>query len=144
MAVQGHSPNSRLALRAIEIASTRELDGFRDVCAPDVVLSFPFHPNGAETHHGVEEMIKQFSVEKAFQTFSLEAVNLYDNGEVIVVEGRSHGTYKSGRPDYRNHYIFVIQCKDGRITHWNEFFNPLEAMKQNYGKPKPEKAVHDE
>lgn len=143
MAVQAKTPNSRLALRAIEIASERELESFREVCAPDVVLGFPFHPNGAETHHGVEAMIKQFSVEKAFQAFSLEAVNLYDNGDVIVVEGRSHGTYKSGRPDYRNHYIFVITCKDGRITHWNEFFNPLEAMKQNYGNPKPEKVMRN-
>jgi ketosteroid isomerase-like protein len=143
MAVQANTSNAKLALRGIQIASDRDLEAFRDVCAPDVVLSFPFHPNGAETHHGVDEMIKQFSVEKAFQTFSLEALNLYDNGDVIIIEGRSHGTYRSGRPDYRNHYIFVITCKDGRITHWNEFFNPLEAMKQNYGKPKPEKAVRD-
>lgn len=41
------------------------------------------------------------------------------------------------------HYIFLIKCKDGRITHWNETLNPLEAMKQNYGNPRPEKVLTD-
>lgn len=133
------SPNAQLALRALACASDRNLEGFRTECAPDIVLDFPFHPNGAETHHGVEEMIKQFSVEKVFQTFSIEAVELFDCGDKIIIEGRSHGTYRSGRPPYTNHYIFIMTCKNGRVARWQEFFNPLEAMKQNYGKPRPEK-----
>jgi ketosteroid isomerase-like protein len=133
------SPNAKIALRGLECASSRNLEGFRDVCAPDVILDFPFHPNGAESHHGVEAMIQQFSVEKVFETFRIDAVDLIDGGDRIVVEGRSHGTYRSGRPPYENHYQFVITIRDGRIARWSEFFNPLEAMKQNYGKPKPVK-----
>jgi ketosteroid isomerase-like protein len=135
------SPNARLALRALACASERDLEGFRTVCAPDVVLDFPYHPNGPETHRGVEEMIKQFSVEKVFETFRIDAVDLVDGGDCIIVEGRSHGTYRSGRPPYVNHYVFVITCRDGKIVQWKEFFNPLEAMKQNYGKPRPAKDV---
>lgn len=133
------SPNALVALRGLECASIRNLEGFRDVCAPDVILDFPFHPNGPESHHGVEAMIQQFSVEKVFETFRIDAVDLIDGGDRIVVEGRSHGTYRSGRPPYDNHYIFVITVRDGRIARWSEFFNPLEAMKQNYGKPRPQK-----
>jgi ketosteroid isomerase-like protein len=129
------SPNAQLALRALACASDRNLEGFRIECAADVVLDFPYHPNGPETHYGVEEMIRQFSVEKVFLEFRIDAVDLFDCGDRIVIEGRSHGTYRSGRAPYINHYLFLITCKDGRVSQWREFFNPLEAMKQNYGKP---------
>jgi len=60
---------------------------------------------------------------------------------VVIVEGRSRGTYRSGRPDYVNHYLFVLSFRNGKLTRWREFFNPLEAMKQNYGKARPEKGT---
>ncbi|MDX6008165.1 nuclear transport factor 2 family protein [Cupriavidus necator] len=133
------SPNARLALRALACASERNLEGFRTCCAPDIVLDFPFHPNGAQTHYGVDEMIREFSVEKVFETFRIDPQEVLDCGDKIIIEGRSHGTYRSGRPPYGNHYIFIMACKDGKVTHWKEFYNPLEALKQNYGKPRPEK-----
>lgn len=133
------SPNAQLVLRAMDHASNRNFEAFHEVCAADVLLSFPYHPNGAQSWRGVDALIREFSVEKVFQTFRIDVEDIFDCGDTVIVEGRSHGTYKSGRPPYENHYLFCITCKDGKIVHWNEFFNPLEAMKQNYGKPRPEK-----
>lgn len=132
------SPNAELVLRALKYASDRELEGFRETCAEDVVLHYPFHPMGPKTFHGVDRMIRQFSAEKVFATFAIWAEELYDLGDTIIMEGRSHGTNSNDLPDYDNHYIFVVRCKDGRIVEWTEFFNPLEAMKQGYGVKKPE------
>jgi ketosteroid isomerase-like protein len=136
------SPNAELAVRAVAYQGDRDFDALRKISAPDVALDFPYHPNGAETHHGVDEMIKQFSVIKVFQTFKIEIVDVFDTGgDIVIVEGRSRGTYKSGRPDYTNHYLFVLSFANGKLTRWREFYNPLEAMKQNYGKPRPDKTV---
>jgi ketosteroid isomerase-like protein len=133
------SANAQVALRGIKVASDRTLEGFRDVCRADIEMNMPFHPNGPFTTRGVEAMIKEFGVEKVFETFSLDPVDLFDCGDRIVIEARSRGTYRSGRPDYCNHYLFVLTIRDGRIARWDEFYNPLEAMKQNYGKPRPDK-----
>lgn len=136
------SANADLAVRAVLYQGDRDFDGLRSISDPDVVLDFPYHPNGAELHYGVDEMIKQFSVINVFQTFKIEVVDVFDTGgETVIVEGRSRGTYKSGRPDYTNHYLFVLSFRDGKLTKWREFYNPLEAMKQNYGKPRPDKAA---
>lgn len=131
------SPNGELAVRAVTCQGDRDFDGLRAMSAADVVLDFPYHPNGAELHHGVDAMIKQFSVINVFQTFGIDIVDVFDpGGHTVVVEGRSRGTYKSGRPDYTNHYLFVLTFSNGKLARWREFYNPLEAMKQNYGKPR--------
>lgn len=135
-----HSPNGELAVRAVLLQGDRDFDGLRAISAADVVLDFPYHPNGAELHHGVDEMIKQFSVINVFATFKIDIVDVFDTGgHTVVVEGRSRGTYKSGRPDYTNHYLFVLSFRDGKLARWREFYNPLEAMKQNYGKQRPDR-----
>ena len=124
------TPNAALALRGVAYASARDLEGFRQVCAPDVVLDYPFHADGAQRHVGVQEMIAQFSVIQIFETFRIDVVDLFDCGETVIVEGRSHGTCRNGRPPYENHYLFVLRCRDGRIVEWREFYNPLEVLKQ--------------
>lgn len=132
------SANAELAVRAVTLQGDRDYDGLRALAAPDVVLEFPFHPNGAERHEGADALIAQFSVLEAFETFRIEVVDVFDTGaDTVIVEGRSRGTYRSGRPDYNNHYLFALSFADGKLSRWREFFNPLEAMKQNYGKPRP-------
>lgn len=142
MTTSTRSPNAELAIRGVTYQGNRDFDGLRAISAPDVVLDFPYHPNGAEIHHGIDELVKQFSVLRAFQTFKIDIDDVFDTGgDTVIVEGRSHGTYKSGRPPYENHYLFVLSFADGKLTRWREFYNPLEAMKQNYGKPRPEKTA---
>ncbi len=132
--------NADLAARAVVLQGERDFDALRAICDPDVVLEFPYHPNGPVEHRGVDAMLGQFAVLAAFETLEIQPVQIFDTGgDVVVVEGRSRGTYRSGRPDYVNHYLFVLSFRDGKLTRWREFFNPLEAMKQNYGKPRPEK-----
>lgn len=132
--------NAELAARAVVLQGERDFEALRAICDPDVVLEFPYHPNGPAEHRGVDAMLGQFAVLAAFETLEIWPVQVFaTGGEEVVVEGRSRGTYRSGRPDYVNHYLFVLSFRDGKLTRWREFFNPLEAMKQNYGKPRPEK-----
>ena len=132
------SENAQLATRAVILQGERDFAGLRAISDPDVVLEFPFHPNGPAEFHGIDAMIEQFGVLAAFQTLEITPIDVFDTGgEVVIVEGRSFGTYRSGRPPYENHYLFVLSFRDGKLTRWREFFNPLEAMKQNYGKPRP-------
>lgn len=135
------SPNVALALRAIKIASDRELERFREICAPYVIVNMPYHPAGSKTVHGIDQMIRTFKAEETFATFSLWAEKVYDLGDTVFIEGRSHGTNSNDLPDYNNHYMFVVRCDNGKIVEWTEFYNPLEAMKQGYGQPREKKTL---
>ena len=133
------SPNAQLAVKAAIAQGDRDFGLLREMSAPDVVLEFPYHPNGPAEHHGVDAFISTISILNVFETFKIEVEDVFDTGgEVVIVEGRSRGTYRSGREDYVNHYLFALSFRDGKLTRWREFFNPLEAMKQNYGKARPE------
>jgi ketosteroid isomerase-like protein len=123
------SLNGALAARAVRLQGQRDFVGLRSVMDADVVLEFPFHPNGAEVHHGADELIRLFSIINVFDTLSIEPVAVFDTGsDTVVVEGRSVGTYRSGTANYANHYLFVLTIRDGKITRWREFYNPLPAI----------------
>lgn len=132
--------NAKLAVKVVLFQGDRDFDALRAASAPDVTLEFPYHPTGPKFFTGVDAMIKEFSVINVFQTFKIDVIDVFDTGgDTVIVEGRSRGTYKSGRPDYTNHYLFVLSFADGKLTRWREFYNPLEAMKQNYGVPREAK-----
>lgn len=130
-----------LAAKLVTFQGDRDFVSLKAASQPDVVLDFPYWPTGPQTFTGVDMMIKQFSVINVFQTFKIDVIEVFDTGgDTVIVEGRSVGTYKSGRPDYTNHYLFVLSFRDGKLSRWREFFNPLEAMKQNLGKPRAPKS----
>lgn len=130
-----------LAAKLVTFQGDRDFDSLRAAAQPDVILEFPYWPTGAKQFTGVDALIKQFSVINVFKTFKIDIVQVFDTGgDTVIVEGRSVGTYKSGRPDYNNHYLFVLSFRDGKLSRWREFFNPLEAMKQNLGNPPKPKA----
>ena len=108
MAITTHaSANAMLVLRAIKIASDRELESFRDICAPYVVVNMPFHPAGMKTFHGIDQMIRTFRAEETFATFALWAEKVWEAGDTVFVEGRSHGTNANDLPDYNNRATLI-------------------------------------
>lgn len=140
MGAEGLEGHAALAVKAVQAQGARDFDALRAMCAPDMVLEFPYHPAGPAVHHGVDAFIAAISVLNVFATFAITVERVFaTNGADVVVEGRSRGTYRSGRADYVNHYLFVLSFEQGRLIRWREFFNPLEALKQNFGKqPSPE------
>ena len=125
-----NTENAALAAQAVRYQGQRNFAALRSVVSHDVVLEFPFHPDGAETHEGADEMIRLFSVIEVFDKLEIEPIRVFDPGNgTVIVEARSVGTYRSGSPEYRNHYLFIMSIENGLITRWREFYNPVEAIK---------------
>lgn len=130
--------NAELAVLAIRYQGERDFASLHAMSADDAVLDFPYHPKGPRVYHGRDEMIRKFRVIEIFDTFRFDVVQVFEtDGEEVIAEARSCGTYADGRAPYKNHYIFVLQFADGKLTRWREFFNPLEAMKHGYAQPCP-------
>jgi len=80
------SENAQLATRAVILQGERDFAGLRAISDPDVVLEFPFHPNGPAEFHGIDAMIEQFGVLAAFQTLEITPIDVFDTGgEVVIV-----------------------------------------------------------
>jgi ketosteroid isomerase-like protein len=128
--MSGFSEDAALAAQAVILQGERNYAALREIVAPDVVLEFPFHPNGAEIHHGADKMMELFRIIDVFDTLVIEPIQVFDAGNGnIIIEGRSVGTYRSDTPDYQNHYLFVFTIECGKITLWREFYNPIEAIR---------------
>ena len=63
--------------------------------------------------------------EGSFDRFEIEVDTTYPgaDGETIVVEYRSDGTYKDGGA-YANRYVGIFRVRAGAIVFWREYHNP--------------------
>jgi ketosteroid isomerase-like protein len=126
------SPNATVALKALAALGARDFDALRALLSPDVRLEWPYHPSGEPVViDGADALIAATRVVEVFQSLDLRVIDVVEQASAnrTIIEARSEGTYANGRPSYKNHYIFVLTVRDGKITEWREFYNPLEVMK---------------
>ena len=62
----------------------------------------------------------------SFDRFAIEVDTMYPaaDGETIVVEYRSNGTYKHDGTTYANRYVGIFRVRAGSIAFWREYHNP--------------------
>jgi ketosteroid isomerase-like protein len=132
MSASTASPNASIALKALAALGARDFDALRTLLAPDVRLDWPYHPSGEPVViEGADALIAATRVVEVFQSLQIRVIDVVEQPSTdrTLIEARSEGTYANGRPSYQNHYIFMLTVKDGKITQWREFYNPLEVMK---------------
>ena len=132
MATSTTSPCAAIAVKALATLAERDFDALRALLSPDVRLDWPYHQSGEPVVlTGSDAFIDATRVVEAFQRLDIEVCNIVEEAGTgrSIVEARSVGTYANGRPAYTNHYIFMLTVRDGKITEWREFYNPLSVMK---------------
>lgn len=133
------SATSQIAVQALNLLSARDFDGLRAILSPNVRLDWPYHYSGSPVViEGADAFMDAVRVIKVFQELEIVLVDVNELNQTgtTIIEARSRGTYSTDRPNYTNHYIFVLTVVDGKVTVWREFYNPLEVIKAN---AKPEK-----
>jgi ketosteroid isomerase-like protein len=126
------SPNVSIALKALDALGARDFDALRALLSPDVRLEWPYHPSGEPVViESAGALIEATRVVEVFRSLDIRVVDVVEQPSAgrTIIEARSEGTYANGRPSYKNHYLFMLTLKDGKITEWREFYNPLEVMK---------------
>ncbi|AEI81825.1 hypothetical protein CNE_BB1p04010 (plasmid) [Cupriavidus necator N-1] len=127
---------SEVAIHALKLLAARDFEGLRALLAPDVTLDWPFHQSGSPVRiEGADSLMDAVRIIKVFQDLEIRILefNEQKDGGTSIIEARSRGTYADGRPDYTNHYIFILKIVNGKVTRWREFYNPLEVMKAAAG-----------
>lgn len=117
-------------------------DAWIALWAEDGVLEFPYAPAGRKSRYaGKTEILAYMKATAArmagrIATEGLDYFNIHamhDPQEVcfeMSVRGRVTAT---GAP-YTQKYISVVQTRDGKITHYREYWNPLASMDAHGGR----------
>lgn len=97
----------------------------------DGVLEFPYGPDGfpkvkegkAALFEYMQNFPKHFEVE-----FTGLEFHLTTDPELVIAEFKSTGKHRETGNPYNQTYISVVQTKEGLITHYRDFWNPLVAI----------------
>ena len=95
------------------------------------VLEFPFplpvYPNKVEGKSQIREYMRHFPDTLKVE-FSKPVFHRTEDPELVVAEFTAKGTMlTTGRP-YNQTYISLVYTKNGKITLYKDFWNPLVAM----------------
>lgn len=104
-------------------------------CADDIVYEAPYYATMG-VKRGKEQLAAMLSaVEERFDSVLYEVVDFIDalDPDVVVAEVRGDHPVRGSDRRYRNHYLMILQFRDGRVVHWREFSNPDEYRRAVLG-----------
>jgi limonene-1,2-epoxide hydrolase len=122
--IEKESRNSALIRRFVDEFSARNADALRPYFTEDVV----FENYGDAPVRGVESVIQLWSgVFRAFSYVQFETLNQAVQGDVVIAE-QVHGLRLSGGPMAPIRNMAVYEIRDGRISAWRDYTNPIHAQ----------------
>lgn len=116
----------------LEYLSSGRIREWVDLFTPDGVLEFPYGPEGfpkrvagkAELYEYMKNFPAHFEVR-----FTKLRFHETTDPTLVIAEFSSEGrALSTGRP-YDQTYISVVETREGKITRYVDFWNPLVAMK---------------
>lgn len=108
-----------------------DIEAWVNLWQEDGVLEFPYGPAGfpemkkgkADLFDYMQNFPKHFEVQFKDLEFHLTV-----DPELVIAEFKSVGKHRETGNPYNQTYISVVQTKDGLITRYRDFWNPLVAI----------------
>jgi uncharacterized protein len=125
--------NIAIVRRYIDAINRWDFDVKRELLAEDAVFEMPYAPEGFERRIAGRDNILAFveTVPDLVDAENLHDLRLetYDSdpGE-IVAEYRSDMVIKPTGAEYRNEYVGRFTVRDGHITRFAEYYDPIRLV----------------
>jgi uncharacterized protein len=125
--------NKAIVRRYIDAINAWDFDAKRELLAEDAIFEMPYAPEGFERRIEGRDNIIAFveTVPSIIDAENLHDVRLEtyhsDAGE-IVAEYRSDMVIKPTNAEYRNEYVSRFTVRDGRITRFAEYYDPIRLV----------------
>jgi uncharacterized protein len=125
--------NTAIVRRYIDAINAWDFDAKRELLAEDAVFEMPYAPEGFERRIDGRENIIAFveTVPSIIDAENLHDVRLEtyqsDPGEVVA-EYRSDMVIKPTNAAYRNEYVSRFTVRDGQITRFAEYYDPIRLV----------------
>lgn len=112
--------------RALDAVEAGDVDGYLACLADDVVVDLPYAESGIKLDKaGIGRMIGFLVKTFATRSFGIEQVYVADDGPSLAIEYHSLMRSRIGDVDYANCYVGVFEFRDGLVTLWREYANPV-------------------
>ncbi|MGY1433861.1 nuclear transport factor 2 family protein [Streptomyces reniochalinae] len=125
-----HPRPADLFRHGLRLLLEKNIAAWVDLWDDDGVFEFPFAPDGwsrrLEGKAAVADYMRHYPDHIDLHAFP--HVHLHETGEpdTVVVEMRGVGRLVSSGAPFDMTYIAVVTAVDGRITHYRDYWNPLD------------------
>jgi ketosteroid isomerase-like protein len=122
--------NVELVRRGHEAFNHRDLDAYLEVADPDMEFT-PYERaiEGLGAYRGHEDVRRWWK--EALETlpdFQVEAREIRDLGDVVLVHGRLHGHGAGSGASFDREYWGIFRCRNRRVSWWHAFQSEAEAL----------------
>ncbi|MCF3120889.1 nuclear transport factor 2 family protein [Streptomyces arenae] len=118
--------------RGLRLLLDKDFEGWVGLWAEDGVFEFPFAPPGAPRRLDGRSAVRAYmtAYPDHIDLAAIPHVEIHrtTDPEVVIVEMRSEGRSVSTGRDFEMEYVAVVTVKDGLITHYRDYWNPLTAL----------------
>jgi ketosteroid isomerase-like protein len=132
-----NTPATELFRHSLDKFLAKDMKGWSEFCADDVVAEFPFAPEGLQNRFEGKEAF--YAYLKDYPSFinvkSLPTLKVYatDDQNVAIAEWSVSGEVIADGNPYEMSYATFITFRDGLIVNYREYWNPQVFMKAMSG-----------
>ncbi|MCY8491027.1 nuclear transport factor 2 family protein [Bacillus atrophaeus] len=114
----------------------KDMERWIELWDDDAVLEFPYapgnYPKRIEGKSAIYDYIKDFPEKIDISSFTSPTVYRSADTNTMIAEFQCEGRVIATGLPYHQTYISVIETKDGNITHYKDYWNPL-AGNESFG-----------
>ncbi|MFE2960088.1 nuclear transport factor 2 family protein [Nocardia tengchongensis] len=115
--------------RSLDAFLSKDMRAWADLCAEDVVVEFPFSPDNLPSRLDGREAIFEYLryYPAIIDIHEIDSVTVYatDRPDTVIAEWSVQGQVIPNGNKYDMAYATVVTVRDGRITNYREYWNPL-------------------
>lgn len=109
-----------------------DVDGWTNMWAEDGKMEFPFGPEGyiksLDDKTAIREYMREYPEKIRIERLNyLDVYQTLDPGVVVVEFGVDGQALQTGNA-YTQRYVAVVSLRDGQITNYRDYWNPLVAI----------------
>lgn len=138
------TPAELALLRNLELLVDGKIDDWVALFAADGVLEFPYAPPGwpdrFQGHDAIHEHMRKFPEHLSVRFRDIRFHPTAD-ADLAIAEFEGEGTVLTSGGPFRQTYISLIWTRDGLITRYRDFWNPLLLMEALGGAEAAARAV---
>lgn len=122
-----------LLKRSLDTFLAKDMKGWTDLCADDVVAEFPFAPEGSPTRIEGREALYEYlrGYPDLIDVREIPALRIYptDDANVAIADWSVSGSVVTNGNPYEMSYATFATFRDGLIVNYREYWNPQAFLK---------------
>ena len=122
-----------LLQRSLDAFLAKDMKGWTDLCADDVVAEFPFAPEGSPARIEGREALFEYlrGYPDLIDVREIPTVRIYstDDENVAIADWSVSGSVVTNGNPYEMRYATFATFRDGLIVNYREYWNPQAFLK---------------